>query len=149
MGVFDLEGMDIPDNKGGRPEKEETEEEKIEPRYAQEPYPPDDEDEEKYVERIWNEYHQLDIVDAIGQMCDHMAIPPWEVMRLLHEHEIRDMLDYDETEFSEDYLILAGILDSTEAKQKSIMEMLGGGSSSNGSDDDNEPSSGLQSLIDG
>lgn len=153
MGLFDIEGADpeeYPDNKGGRPPKEETEEEKKEPRYAVEPYPPEDEPEDEYVQRIWENLHDGDIVETIQQMVDYMALPPWEVMRLIHEHEIRNLLDYDETPYSRDYLRHAGILDSKEAKQKNVMSMLGSGGSSNGDgDDDDEPSSGLQSLIDG
>lgn len=153
MGLFDIEGVDpeeYPDNKGGRPPKEETEEEKKEPRYTVEPYPPEDEPEEEYVKRIWEDVHSGDILKTIQQMVNYMGIPPWEVMRLIHEHEIRDLLDYDETPYSEEYLKLAGILDSTKAKQQNVMSMLGGGESSNSDgDDDSDPSSGLQSLIDG
>lgn len=47
MGVFDLDGMDVPDNKGGRPPKEEEEDEKVQPSHAEEPYPVEGEEEDR------------------------------------------------------------------------------------------------------
>lgn len=141
MGLDDLDGMDIPDNKGGRPPKKDNDD-KRKRKGGGDPFT-SNKGGEDWWEHKFNRFMQdHDSADeAIEALGDHIAVSPIEVRRKLTEF---DVFETDWDEYLEKYSIYAN---------DSRIPTVSGGSSSSGSsssslfETEEEPSSGLEGLI--
>lgn len=95
MGLDDLQGMDKPDNVGGRPPKEEQEDE-----YGRS-LPGDplimDKDDEEWWEEVIDEVVEdgQGIEDAIPEISNYIYVNPIEVRKMLEDHGFIEN-DWDE-----------------------------------------------------
>lgn len=100
MGIMDLEGMDVPDNKGGRPPK--NDDNYSEDRGVEHAYTPGLDSEEWWLDRVndrtspeeLEEMDMFDRMETIGLISHDTASDPFFVRRKLAEHGIYDT-DWD------------------------------------------------------
>lgn len=91
MGVEDLPGMGGPQNKGGRPSKEDTG-----PREPdRDPYT-QEHGKEYWLEKYNNNTQNNSLGDVIEELCRETYCLPRTVVRELHRHEIVDFMDTDD-----------------------------------------------------
>lgn len=151
MGLDDLSGMSIPDNKGGRPSKDEQEDEHV--RIAEgDPHTSAKEDED-----WWYQIHakfdaeadnERELIELISQ---HVFINPISVRRKLQQYDIYET-DWEELiekypMYKNDARIPGNELNSSgTAGMSSRLDDVFGGSSSSSNDDD-DISGGLSSLM--
>lgn len=137
MGLNDLPGMDTPQKVGGRPPKEEEEDEYEKREAHGDPYTPEKDDEEWWRD-IYDGYVDGDGIDPseMALMAHHTHLHPWKVMEHLDEHDIHSWSDFDRPDDypSEDLASSGG-----------LGGLSGFGSKGLSSDDDD---SGLSALID-
>lgn len=142
MGVMDLENMDVPDNHGGRPPKEETDDESRRREYTGDPYTMAHGKE--YWDVKWEKwYHEEDneVKKAVMYLSGESLCLPRTVVSNLQEHGIHDFNDtLDEYPEAEDYIddVKSTVTDDVSDDFLSNTE----------NDSKDEPSQGLRSLID-
>lgn len=152
MGLNDLEGMDVPDNKGGRPTKDE--EDDTRGRTAE----GDGLTLKKETKDWWRmkfkkfKNEEDDVDDAIMEMAEHISVSPIIARKKLQEY---DLYETDWEEYIEKYTIYENDLriPINEASGTGTAGLSGLFSdpitSNSSSSNDDEPSSGLSSMIDG
>ena len=160
MGLNDLDGMDTPDNKGGRPSK--TEKQSRESRFDGDALTVEKDHEDWWrhkFNRFKEEYDDMD--EAIPALADHVAVFPREVRVKLEDYGIYETdweayiekyPDMKRDTVIKDKLIEAGIdvpdADSSSGVSPELNSMFGGSSTGTTNDDEDGPSEGLQSLMD-
>lgn len=159
MGLNDLDGMDVPDNKGGRPSK--TEEDSNGRKYDGDALTLDKDSEDWWrvkFNNFKNDYNDVD--EAIQALSDHVAVFTREVRVTLDDYGIYET---DWEEWIEQYptykddgkvrdkLIKAGIdvpeRGSSSSVSPELESMFGGDTITSGTDNNDEPSDGLESLF--
>lgn len=139
MGLDDLPGMDIPDNKGGRPEK--TEEGPNTRAVDGDPFT-QHKDEKDWWRVVFNRFVTGDelSIDELAEIADYTHVSPWTVVEKLDQYGIKEMEDGD---WRDDYPT-DGILGSGTSSTRSSS---GGLRSKNPNVSDSE-NSGLKALLD-
>ena len=162
MALSDLEGMDTPDNTGGRPEKEEQEDETLRD-VAGQPLVKGNDTEDWWQEQLDQIMMNKDSVeDAIPALAGRAFVHPIVARKKLEMHGIHETdwkVYVEEYPMYEDDERIASRLRAVGVKSdtaSSAGSSSGDGvklfDSSDDSDDDSSddsPSSGLSSLIDG
>lgn len=134
MGVMDLDGMEIEDNKGGRPPKDEqeTKRDTIEAQGDTYTMRSDDHYWNKKWDHFYNEDDDVTVRQAVIRTCGNAHVLPRTGVQKIQEsgaHDFNETLDeYPE---AEEYL---------DGKN-------GEGVTEDANDKDNSPSSGLKALI--
>lgn len=153
MGLQDLDGMDVPDNKGGRP-PEEDKEEQWSGSTPGDPYIPYKDDEEWWRDKFETAKQKTDDIDAaVTEVSRIIHVNPIEIRKRLSEYDIYDT-DWDEYrdkyDVHEEDLRIPGV-EVTSVGIRRIEKMFSStsSSSSSSSSSNNEPSSGLSSMLDG
>lgn len=150
MGLDELDGMGVPDNKGGRPTKDEEEE--THGRTAEGDALTLKKETEDWWRMKFNRFKQEtdDVDEAIKEMAEHISVSPIIARRKLQEYELHET---DWEEYIEKYTIYENDLrvPIVEADGSSTANLSGLFSDpiteTTSSDDDDEPSSGLSSMI--
>lgn len=144
MGVMDLENMEIPDNKGGRPPKEETDDRGRQRREVDgDPYTMIHGKE--YWEVKWDKWyneHDNGVKKTVMFLSGETLCLPRTVVSNIHKYDIHDFNEtLDEYPEAEDYL--------DDSVQDDIDDTPDGFlNDTNTTNSKYEPSQGLRSLID-
>lgn len=159
MGLDDLDGMGIPDNKGGRPSKSGgTEKQK---RQAEGDALTIQKDNEDWLRHKFNRFKgETDTIDeCIEQLSAHIYINQITVRKKLEEYDIHET---DWEEYIEKYsmykkdgrlinrLLEAGVITESEVPSSEVspgLSSMFGDSTTSSTDDDDDVSSGLDSLL--
>lgn len=151
MGLDELNGMGIDDNKGGRPSKDELENSSRQVVQG-DPFTPDKDDEDWWYQKYTKYKMEADnTAEIITLIADHVFVNPIEVRKKLHDYDIleTDWSEYQEMypRYDNDARIPGNELNSTgTAGMGSRIDDVFSGSSSSSNDDDG-PSDGLASLM--
>lgn len=151
MGLNDLNGMDIPDNKGGRPSKDDNEEQHARIA-AGDPHTLDKDEEDWWYQKYTKYVMEADSVDeAITLIAENTFVNPIEIRKKLDEFGIHetDWDNYIDTHpaYENDARIPGNELNESYSTGMSsrLDDVMGTASSSN--NDDDGPSDGLSSLM--
>lgn len=152
MGLKDLDGMDIPDNKGGRPEKDEDEDQ-FSGREKEHAFNPNKDNPDWWLIRVRQRIDEdkLDsasfekMMQVIGEVAEETHMNPIDVRKKLDEHEVyeTDWERYREWELdtvahgeSPDSRVPLGPTPTPSNQQQEVSVF-----------DDDDSSSGLKSLV--
>lgn len=148
MGVMDLEGMDIDDNVGGRPTKEEREEQDDTTVPEGTPWYP--KREEGFLKDKWEEHYDEDegINRALITMSGELHLMGRSVIVMLQERDIYDFTEHEgEFDWLDRVLEANGFIGSPSSSSSSSGSSGFLSSFDDDDDEDEEPKSGLKALV--
>jgi len=162
MGLSDLEGMDTPDNTGGRPTKEEQEDETLRD-VTGEPFVKGNDTQDWWQEQLEEVMTEKEsIEEAIAGLAGRAFVHPIVARKKLEMHGIyetdweayiEEYPAYEDDERIVSRLRAAGVKTDDDADDNSSPEsgvqLFETSSDSDDNSSDDSPSSGLSSLIDG